>query len=43
MNNKTSSPTDPNPPPKIPEEGNFAPESVSDDPPIESKPGKGKK
>ena len=42
MSKKTSSPTDPNPPPKIPEEGNFAPESVSDDPPIESAPGEGK-
>ena len=39
---KTSSPSDPNPPPKIPEKGNFAPESVSDDPPIKSAPGEGK-
>ena len=31
---KTSSPTDPNPPPKIPEKGNFAPESMSNDPKI---------
>ena len=29
-------------PPKIPEKGNFAPESVSDDPPIKSAPGEGK-
>ena len=40
-NNKISSPTDPNPPPKIPEEGNLAPESMSNDPPIESAPGEG--
>ena len=40
-NKKTSSPTDPNPPPKIPEEGNFAPESMSNDPRIESAPGEG--
>jgi len=32
---------DPNPPPKIPEEGNFAPESMSNDPRIESAPGEG--